>query len=75
MDISEYPNRKGALPIFRVSFTEAKEHYEAIGKRLCFDSEWTRAYRGTTGRLFSYGTTKKRKPVTRRWKKPQKRPR
>jgi eukaryotic-like serine/threonine-protein kinase len=58
IDEYEYPNRKGTLPLFKVSYNESKSYCEALGKRLCFDTEWTRACRGNSGRLFSYGETK-----------------
>ena len=58
IDKYEFPNRKGALPRFNVSYTDAKATCESLSKRLCFDSEWTRACRGVNGRRYSYGETK-----------------
>lgn len=47
VDLFEYPNQLGVVPASMVTFGEAKEACAAEGKRLCRDSEWTLACRGT----------------------------
>lgn len=55
MDVYEYPNQKGQVPIGNISFWEAQRKCEEINKRLCTSAEWERACRGTTRRRYSYG--------------------
>jgi hypothetical protein len=46
IDRYEYPNRKGEYPIILVSWYEARDQCQSIGKRLCSEDEWTFACEG-----------------------------
>ena len=46
IDMYEYPNRPGQMPMVNVDYFEAKELCEAQGKRLCFTYEWREVCRG-----------------------------
>ena len=52
VDRFEYPNREGAMPVYKVTWEEAKDRCEKKGKRLCAEEEWERACRGQAGRRF-----------------------
>lgn len=45
-----------ANPVGSVSWEEANESCNSIGKRLCTASEWVRACIGVSGNIYSYGT-------------------
>lgn len=55
LDRYEYPNEKGTLPRTRVTWREAQEACEALGKRLPTRTEWQAAAQGPKGWLYSYG--------------------
>ena len=55
IDVFEYPNQKGAIPMVMVSWYEAKRLCEVQGKRLCGDDEWTLACEGPERLPFPYG--------------------
>ncbi len=55
IDRYEWPNKVGALPRYMASWHEAKASCEAIGKRLCSDTEWTLACEGEDRRPYPYG--------------------
>jgi sulfatase modifying factor 1 len=55
MDRYEWPNRHGAKPTYMASWNEAKNQCEAIGKRLCTESEWTLACEGERHLPYPYG--------------------
>jgi sulfatase modifying factor 1 len=55
VDRYEWPNKVGALPIYMASWYEAKASCEAIGKRLCGDTEWTLACEGPERQPYPYG--------------------
>jgi formylglycine-generating enzyme len=55
MDRYEWPNMVGALPRYMTSWYEAKASCEAIGKRLCSDTEWTLACEGEDRKPYPYG--------------------
>ena len=55
MDRFEFPNRQGEYPKSGVTFNEAKDQCEQLGKRLCSEPEWEYACQGPKGRLYSYG--------------------
>ncbi|MBP9869104.1 hypothetical protein KBC59_00910 [Patescibacteria group bacterium] len=58
MDIFEAPNQQGVKPFQLVSQFEADWYCAAQGKRLCADSEWTRACLGPKGEnTYQYGPT------------------
>jgi formylglycine-generating enzyme len=46
IDLYEWPNKRGELPIVLVQWVEAKKQCEAIGKRLCDEEEWLFACEG-----------------------------
>jgi hypothetical protein len=55
IDRYEWPNQAGALPRYMASWIEAKASCEAIGKRLCGDTEWTLACEGAERKPYPYG--------------------
>jgi sulfatase modifying factor 1 len=55
IDIYEYPNKEGEKPKLQVSWYQAKETCESLGKRLCSDIEWTQACRGPRNLPYPYG--------------------
>ena len=55
IDVFEYPNHEGAIPMVMVSWYEAKRLCEVQGKRLCGDDEWTLACEGPERLPFPYG--------------------
>ncbi len=58
IDRYEWPNEKGKKPLVLVQWTEAKEHCESIGKRLCDENEWLFACEGEEALPYSYGYTR-----------------
>lgn len=57
IDIYEYPNRNGAIPVTGVSFTAAESMCKARGKRLCTEEEWEKACKGGSSSRFPYGNS------------------
>ena len=55
MDRYEHPNVIGELPTVWVNWDQAAAACQTQGKRLCKESEWTRACAGELGRDFGYG--------------------
>lgn len=55
VDRYEWPNKIGAMPVYMASWYEAKISCEAVGKRLCSDSEWTLSCEGQERRPYPYG--------------------
>ncbi len=55
MDVYEYPNRQGQVPVTALTWTEASEKCDAAGKRLCSAYEWEHACTGPTGNRYPYG--------------------
>jgi sulfatase modifying factor 1 len=55
IDRYEYPNRKGAHPVWMLDWYEAQATCESRGKRLCWASEWTAACEGPAHTPFPYG--------------------
>ncbi len=55
IDAYEYPNEKGAHPIWMRTWFEAQATCESNGKRLCWASEWTAACEGAEHTPFPYG--------------------
>lgn len=56
MDVYEAPNQLGVKPLSGVTDREADWYCNERGKRLCADSEWTRACLGPTGvNTYGYG--------------------
>jgi sulfatase modifying factor 1 len=55
MDRYEWPNKRGAMPVYMTSWVEAKASCEGIGKRLCADTEWTLACEGPQRQPYPYG--------------------
>lgn len=58
IDRYEAPNRLGDLPLVMFNFNQAEAWCEARNKRLCYDTEWTRACEGPEGNRFPYGKTR-----------------
>jgi serine/threonine protein kinase len=57
IDMFEYPNSRGAMPMFGTPYADAKELCRQAGKRLCTADEWERACKGPRSTIFSYGDT------------------
>lgn len=55
VDRYEYPNRRGSLPHVSVTWAEARGLCGELGKRLCTESEWEKAARGSQDYLYGYG--------------------
>ncbi len=55
IDAYEYPNEKGAHPVWMLSWPEAQATCGSRGKRLCWSSEWTAACEGPEHSPFPYG--------------------
>ena len=53
IDVFEYPNRRGEIPLLASSWFEAAQLCAARGKRLCASSEWVRACEGEELQAFS----------------------
>jgi serine/threonine protein kinase len=57
IDMFEYPNVRGAMPMFGISYQKAKELCHDGGKRVCTADEWERACKGPRSTVYSYGDT------------------
>jgi sulfatase modifying factor 1 len=55
IDRYEYPNQKGAHPVWMLDWFQAQATCESKGKRLCWSSEWTAACEGPEHTPFPYG--------------------
>ncbi len=62
VDRFEYPNVVGQYPLIYVSWYEARELCDGLGKRLCTEDEWTFACEGEEGRPYPYGNGYARDP-------------
>lgn len=58
IDRYEWPNQKGEKPLVLVQWTEAKQHCERVGKRLCDEQEWLFACEGEDMLPHVYGYTR-----------------
>jgi eukaryotic-like serine/threonine-protein kinase len=57
IDVYEFPNERGALPMPNISWRGARDLCVDRGKRLCTSAEWERACRGPKDLAYPYGTT------------------
>jgi len=55
IDRYEWPNKVGAMPAVMASWNDAKASCEAVGKRLCTDTEWTLSCEGPERLPYPYG--------------------
>src|SRR5277367_2502708 len=55
IDRYEYPNKKGAHPVWMLDWSQAQATCESKGKRLCTGNEWTAACEGPDHVPFPYG--------------------
>ncbi len=55
IDRYEYPNQKGAHPVWMLDWYQAQATCESKRKRLCWASEWTAACEGPEHTPFPYG--------------------
>ncbi|MGK4004747.1 SUMF1/EgtB/PvdO family nonheme iron enzyme [Sorangium sp. So ce1036] len=58
IDVFEYPNIEGVVPVVMVSWLEAKRACEVEGKRLCTVEEWEFACEGPQMWPYPYGTAR-----------------
>ena len=58
IDRYEFPNRKGERPMVMQNFYQAQLHCQRRGKRICTESEWTKACEGPHNKPFPYGYTR-----------------
>jgi hypothetical protein len=58
IDRYEFPNKKGVRPMVMQNFYQAQVHCHARGKRVCTESEWTKACEGPKNEPFPYGYTR-----------------
>lgn len=58
IDRYEFPNKKGVRPMVMQNFYQAQVHCQQRGKRLCTESEWTKACEGPDAEPFPYGYTR-----------------
>ena len=57
IDRYEFPNRPEQLPAGKVSYKDATEACEKVGKRLCTALEWEKACKGPGNYIYTYGDT------------------
>jgi len=55
IDHYEFPNQKGARPPVMIDWYHAMGECAALGKRLCYESEWVAACEGPSELPFPYG--------------------
>jgi formylglycine-generating enzyme required for sulfatase activity len=55
MDIHEYPNNKGSVPLGNLDYLEARKVCESLDKRVCTEAEWAMACSGPNWRGYPYG--------------------
>ena len=55
IDIYEFPNERGKMPMANVTWVRAKRACEQRGKRLCTEAEWEWACKGGSAAAFPYG--------------------
>ena len=55
VDRYEYPNKRGAHPVWMLDWYQAQATCESKGKRLCTATEWTAACEGPEHTPFPYG--------------------
>ncbi|MBI4702764.1 MAG: SUMF1/EgtB/PvdO family nonheme iron enzyme [Deltaproteobacteria bacterium] len=55
IDRYEFPNRPGVRPMVMQNFYQAQVHCFGRGKRVCTESEWTKACEGPQDKPFPYG--------------------
>ena len=55
IDVYEYPNRKGEMPVVSVTWEEASDRCAEAEKRLCTVQEWEQACSGTSFLPYPYG--------------------
>ena len=55
IDRYEFPNKAGVRPMVMQNFYQAQMHCAARGKRICTETEWTKACEGPDNKPFPYG--------------------
>jgi formylglycine-generating enzyme len=74
IDRYEFPNKKGERPMVMQNFYQAQVHCAKRGKRICTESEWTKACQGPENKPFPYGYVRDPKKCQgdQRWDFPNK---
>lgn len=57
IDKYEFPNKPGAIPIVKITLTQAQKSCTDQGKRLCSEAEWEKACKGPGNNKYPYGNT------------------
>lgn len=63
IDRYEFPNRMNdnegnpMVPVAKVTWKQAEEACQSLGKRLCKETEWEKACKGPASLIYSYGDT------------------
>ncbi len=72
IDRYEFPNQEGGHPPVMVDFHDARARCAALGKRLCYEREWTAACEGPEESPFPYGWTRSSQMcnIDNRWIEP-----
>ena len=55
IDIYQYPNEEGGIPLTNIEHATARALCQEIGKRLCAELEWERACKGPSNWMYEYG--------------------
>lgn len=55
IDLFEFPNNPGRIPEHGVSWSDAADRCESVGKRLCTQPEWEKACKGKLNTVYAYG--------------------
>jgi serine/threonine protein kinase/formylglycine-generating enzyme required for sulfatase activity len=55
IDEYEFPNQVGVRPMVNVTWWDAKQACEKVGKRLCTEEQWEKACKGPGNSRFPYG--------------------
>lgn len=72
IDKYEFPNEKGGKPPVMIDWYHAMGECSALGKRLCYESEWVAACEGPDEKPFPYGWERSAKKcnIDNRWINP-----
>ena len=55
IDVYEFPNQKGRVPLTNISWNNARKICQKAGRRLCSEAEWEKACKGPSVSVFPFG--------------------